>query len=69
MYQVLRAVLMTYVIRVTTLSPPVTCTLVPGQWVLIKNVYFRARGGGCTGRIWRFSRPEKTVADFFMKIG
>ena len=32
--------------RTYVLSPPVTCTLVPGQWVLIKNVYFRARGGG-----------------------
>ena len=33
-------------LRRVLLSPTVTCTLVPGQWVLIKNVYFRARGGG-----------------------
>ena len=27
------------------------------------------RDRGCTGRIWRFSRPEKTAIAFFMKIG
>ena len=36
----------TYVVDSTVqLSPPVTCTLVPGQWVL-KKMYILERGGG-----------------------
>ena len=53
-----------YVSLILDLSPPVTCTLVPGQWVLIKNVCFRARGGGAPAEYGGFHAQKKLTKLF-----